>query len=138
MKTRILALVFGAFLLSGCTIPTIAGKVAATVAKPVLGLAVKDAATTLAWVEREAASGRLSTSDAELAKQCPEAVLALDTLRAQLEAGAEDPEGFKGLIYYGTLERFSQGPQAEISLRLEQLASTCIRLIPADKLPLIF
>lgn len=133
-----------ALVLGGCTAAQIAtspvvGKIASVVAKPILGLAVKDARTTMAWVEREAAAGRLSEANVALATQCPSAVLALDALREQLAGeNVEELEGFKGLIYFGTLERFGQSPQEDVALGIEELAGSCIRLIPAEKLINIF
>ncbi len=127
-----------ALMLTGCTVPKIVEKVVSVVAKPVLGLAVKDAHTTLAWVEREEKAGRLSPVDAEAAKRCPEAVIALDALRARMSEGTAGVEGFRGLIYYGTLNRYGQGVQAEASRHLEQLARSCLPLIPAEKLMGVF
>ena len=123
-------------LMSGCT--TVVSTVASVVAKPVLGLAVKDAKTTLSWVDREVEAGRLSSTDAKAAKQCPLSVIALDELRNRMVAGATTEEGFKGLIYYGTLNRYSQGVQAEASRHLSNLASACLPLIPAEKLIRVF
>ena len=133
-----IAAIFLAFVVftSGCA--TIGSKVAAVVAKPVLGLAVKDAKTTLAWVERETEAGRIAPIDAEAAKKCPLSVIALDELRNRMAAGATTDEGFKGLIYYGTLNRYGKGVQAEASKYLEQLASSCLPLIPAEKLMKVF
>jgi len=130
----ILILAFMTF--GGCA--TVVEKAVSLVAKPVLGLAVKDAQTTLAWVEREEQAGRLSPVDVDLAKRCPEAVVALDALRARMSEGTAGVEGFKGLIYYGTKNRYGQGVQAEASRYLKQLAQDCLPLIPAEKLIKVF
>ena len=122
--------------LTGCT--TVVSTVAGVVAKPVLGLAVKDARTTLSWVDREVEAGRIAPVDAEAAKQCPLSVIALDELRNRMAAGATTDEGFKGLIYYGTLNRYGKGVQAEASRYLSDLASSCLPLIPAEKLMKVF
>jgi hypothetical protein len=135
---RSLALVVALLFLGGCTIPTIIDKTVSVVAKPVLGLAVKDAQTTLAWVEREEKAGRLLPVVADAAKKCPEAVIALDALRTRMSEGAAGVEGFRGLIYYGTLNRYGQGVQAEAGRHLEQLAQDCLPLIPAEKLMGVF
>jgi len=110
------------------------------IAKPVLGLAVKDARTTLAWIDREEAAGRLSSKTAVRARKCPESVIALDALRAQLaEEGEEKVEdAFHGLIYYGTLNRFSKGVESEAAAYLEAFAMNCMPLIPAEKLIKVF
>ena len=125
-------------LLGACTPIGIAEKVVSVVAKPVLGLAVKDAKTTLAWVDREVKAERILPVQAEAAKRCPEAVIALDALRARMSEGTAGVEGFRGLIYYGTLNRYGQGVQAEASRHLEQLARSCLPLIPAEKLMGVF
>ncbi|KKK77932.1 hypothetical protein LCGC14_2848650 [marine sediment metagenome] len=125
-------------LLGACTPIGIAEKVVSVVAKPVLGLAVKDAKTTLAWVDREVKAERILPVQAEAAKRCPEADIALDALRARMSEGTAGVEGFRGLIYYGTLNRYGQGVQAEASRHLEQLARSCLPLIPAEKLMGVF
>jgi len=135
MKIAIMVLALALFT-SGC-VQTI-GTVASVVAKPVLGLAVKDARTTLSWVERELQAGRLAPVDAEAAKKCPLSVIALDELRTRMAAGASREEGFRGLIYFGTLNRFGKGPQAEASRHLSNLAAACLPLIPAEKLIRVF
>ena len=135
---RSLALVGLILLLGACTPIGIAEKVVSVVAKPILGLAVKDAQTTLAWVDREEKAGRLSPVDVELAKKCPESVVALDALRTRMAKGTVTAEGFRGLIYYGTLNRYGQGVQAEASRHLKDLAQACLPLIPAEKLIKVF
>ena len=127
---------FMILFISGCT--TVVSTVAGVVAKPIFGLAVKDARTTLSWVNREVESGRLASIDAEAAKQCPLSVIALDELRSRMAAGATTEEGFKGLIYYGTLNRYGKGVQDEASRYLSDLASSCLPLIPAEKLMKVF
>ena len=139
----ILGGVVALLFVSGCTAADIVtspvvGKVISVAAKPIFGLAVKDAQTTMTWVEREAEAGRLSDMDADLARQCPEAVLALNELRTQIEEEAKDPEGFKGLIYLGTINRFSQGMQFDLAFYFQQMASSCIQLIPSDRILRIF
>jgi len=140
MRTSYLTLavifLFLALFVGGCA--QAIGTVASVVAKPVLGLAVKDAKTTLRWVESELQAGRLAPVDAEAAKKCPLSVIALDDLRSRMAAGASQEEGFRGLIYYGTLNQFSKGPQAEASRHLSDLASACLPLIPAEKLIRVF
>ncbi len=121
---------------AGCVNPV--GQVVSFVAKPVLGLAVKDAETTLAWVDREEKAGRLASVDADRARACPESVVALDALRARMSESTAEAKGFKGLIYYGTLNRYGKGIQAEASRYLSQLARDCLPLVPAEKLMGIF
>lgn len=135
-----MAIITLALLVGGCTqiATTVVAKVAGVVAKPVLGLAVKDAKTTLQWVESELQAGRLAPTDAEAAKRCPLSVLALDELRSRMAAGASTEEGFKGLIYYGTKNRYGSGVQNEASQYLSELASSCLPLIPAEKLIRVF
>jgi hypothetical protein len=123
-------------ILGGCV--GIAGTVASTAAKPILGFAVKDAKTTLIWIEREESADRLSSIDAASARRCPESVIALDALRAQVQKKTAEMKGTRGLIYYGTLARFGKGVQAEASQGLAQLAESCVSLIPAEKLIKLF
>lgn len=125
-------------LLGGCSGIGVIEKVTSVIAKPILGLAVKDAKTTLLWVEREVEAGRLLPIVAEAAKKCPEAVIALDALRTRMSEGASNVEGFRGLIYYGTLNRYGQGVQAEAGTYLKQVAQDCLPLIPAEKLMGVF
>ena len=135
---RSLALLGLIVLLGGCSGIGVVEKVTSVVAKPILGLAVKDAKTTLAWVEREEKAGRLAPVDVDLAKRCPEAVVALDALRQRMSEGTARVEGFRGVIYYGTLNRYGKGVQAEASRYLKQLAQDCMPLIPAEKLMKVF
>ena len=127
------ALFFGAFFLGGCA--GIAGKAVDVLTKPILGLGVKDANTTLAWVKVQEAAGRLTEPNVKLAKACPEAVLAVDALRAQI-AGDEDEKikGFKGLIYLATKARFGQSIKQEATFRVQELIAACGKLIPADRM----
>ena len=143
MKTSYLVLavafLFLALFMAGCTPLQVVGKAASIVAKPVLGLAVKDAETTLQWVENELQGGRLSPVDAEAAKKCPLSVIALSELRSRMAAGVSTEDGFKGLIYYGTKSRYGEGGvQAEASRHLSDLAAACLPLIPAEKLIRVF
>ena len=135
---RPLALVAGFLLFGACTPIGIAEKVVSVVAKPVLGLAVKDAQTTLAWVDREVEAGRLAPVDVDSARRCPESVIALDALRTRMADGTSKVDGFRGLIFWGTLNRYGAGVQAEASRHLKDLAQACLPLIPAEKLIKIF
>lgn len=141
MKLRsLIPLLLLALLTGGCatSIADVAGKAVGAIAKPVFMIAVPDARTTLAWIDVEVDAGRLSEVDEELARQCPEAVLALDALRTELEGAKEEVEGLKGLIFYATEKRFGRGPQADLTLHLTRLANSCIELIPTDRLVDIF
>ena len=125
-------------LLGACTPIGAIKTVGSIVARPILGLAVKDAETTLAWVDREVEAERILPAQAEAARRCPEAVIALDALRARMREGDSNVKGFRGLIYYGTLNRYGQGVQAEAGEYLKRLAQDCLPLIPAEKLMGVF
>ena len=135
---RPLALLAALFLLPACTGIGVIEKVASVVAKPILGLAVKDAKTTLAMIEREEKAGRWPPVDVELAKKCPQAVIALDALRTRMSEGTAAVDGFRGVIFYGTLNRYGRGVQAEAGRYLQDVATACLPLIPAGKLMKIF
>ena len=135
---RSLALLGLIVLLGACTPIGAVKTVVGVVAKPILGLAVKDAETTLAWVDREVEAGRLAPVDVDLAKRCPEAVIALDALRARMSEGPAGVDGFKGMIFYGTKSRFGQGVQVEAGRYLEEIAKACLPLVPAEKLMGVF
>ena len=133
MKTRLLALVFGAFLLSGCA--AVAGKAAAVLVKPVSLLAAADATTTNKWIDREFAAGRLTEAEVSIARQCPNAVLAMAKLRDRAAGeGEDDIEGFKGLIYHGVRGLFAKSLQEEATLHVKDILGSCAKLIPAEKL----
>lgn len=134
--TLVIMWVFLALSVGGCT--TIVGTVAGVVSKPILGLAVKDAKTTLLWIDHELKAERMLPIVAEAAKQYPLSVIALNNLRDRMAAGATAEEGFKGWIYYSTLTRYGRGVQAEASKYLERLAKACLPLIPAKKLIKVF
>jgi hypothetical protein len=125
LKLALLGLI--ALGLASCT-------VVGTVAEPVLGLGVKDANTTLAWVDQQVTAGRMTVEDAVIAKQCPNAVIALDTLKESLKPLPEASEGFRGVIYYGTLSRFGQGPDDLIKDHLKEIVNTCTHLVPSEKI----
>lgn len=140
MKTLLLALgiAFLTVLVSGCAVgEKVVVKVATVIAKPVFGLAVKDAKTTLMWVDAQEKSGTLAPVSVAAAKQCPNAVLALDELRTRMGKESK-PDGFKGLIYYGTVNRFGPSAQDEASRHLQQLARECLPLVPFEDLIKLF
>ena len=139
MKTRLLALIVGAFLLSGCTIVTsVAGKVAGTVAKPVFGLVESDAKTANEWINAEVAAGRLSETLAAEARLCPDAVLALSAIRDEVTDGSKDVEGFKGVIYHAVKTRFGRSTQVDIARLIQTLVSRCVEALPVEKLVRFF
>ncbi len=80
----------------------------------------------------------MSPVDVELAKRCPEAVIALNALRTHMSEKTAEVPGVKALIYFGTLNRYGQGVQAEAGRYLEDVAKTCLPLIPAEKLMGVF
>ncbi len=137
LRNLVLIMAMGIFA-SGCTAVGVIGTVVDVAAGPVLGFAAKDAKTTLQWVEREEAAGRLTEVSATSAKLCPLSVLALDDLRAKLKVSLEDPEGTKGLIYYGTVKKYGRGTSEDVSLQLQQLAIHCVRLVPSSRLLSLF
>ena len=65
-------------------------------------------------------------------------MIALSELRSRMAAGASTEDGFKGLIYYGTKSQYGKGVQDEASRYLSDLASSCLPLIPAEKLIRVF
>lgn len=124
------ALLATLFLSSGC----------ATVAKitePVMGLAVEDAKATLVWIDEQVAAGNLSPEQAEMAKACPEAVIALNVLREGMAEG-ETPDGFKGLIYFGTIKKYGGTERDALVRHITDIAATCSPLLPHTKLMEIF
>ena len=136
VKQLILVALVGLFV-SGCA-GNIIGKIVGTVAKPVFNLVDRDAESANAWIEAEVTAGRLSEADAVLAKQCPDAVLALSAIRKELVAGSEDVERFKGVIYHAVKTRFGQSVQVDIARHIQTIAGRCAELIPVDKLLLVF
>lgn len=133
-------LLIGGLAISGCStsIAGVAGKAVGVIAKPVFSLAIPDASTTLLWVEAEVAAGRLSEADAVLARLCPDAVLALDALRTELEVAEAEVEGRKGLIFYATEKKFGRSIQLNLTTHITTLAVSCIQLIPQGRLLSIF
>lgn len=132
LQTFLCALLLG-LLLVGCE--TVSDNVVAkATGGVVLDLAVKDAETTLLWVQSEEDAGRLVPADAILARQCPNAVIALDALRAAVTASLDNSDGFKGLIYFGTLKKFSMGTQNDLVAKLQEVVTACAGLIPLDRL----
>ncbi len=115
------------FIASGCS------AIASKVAEPVLSLASEDATATLAWIDGQVEAGNLSETDATLAKACPEAVLALNELRAVI-ANAEAPDGFKGLIYLGTVKKYGGGERDLVVRSITQTAASCLPLVSYDRL----
>ncbi len=141
LLTRLGALLIVGLMVSGCGVAgSIPLKVVEVVTKPVFGLMVKDAYTTLDWLKVAVANGTIAPVNVALAKRCPEAVLALDALRKQLTADAaadNKAEGFRGVIYFGTIRKYGggiQGVQTEFSKHLSTLAESCMKLIPAGRL----
>ena len=131
-KMRILPIValLAALATGGCAVVSKA-------TAPVLGLATEDAQATIAWIDEQVAAGTLTAQDAELAKACPEAVLALSALREGI-AEAETPDGFKGLIYFGTIKKYGGSERDEVVRAVTQTAASCIPLVPYTKLRNLF
>ena len=136
MKTfAIISVLLAALAIGGCT--SVGQTVAHKVAEPVLGLAVEDAVSTLMWIESQVADSQISAIDAELAMACPKAVLSLHTLRMSMEE-AEAPDGFKGLIYFGTIKKYG-GTERDMVVRgVTETAATCLPLLPYTKLRDLF
>lgn len=116
--TAILTVIF----LSGC------GTIVRKTVDPILGLATKDAATALQWVE--ANKEYLEAQGVyELAKACPETVISLQAAK-QATLG-ENIEGFKGLIYHGLIAKYGKD-------RLENhavaMVDACRTLIPWEEI----
>ena len=131
MKTfAIISVLLAALAIGGCT-------TVAKVAEPVLGLAVEDAQSTVTWIDAQVFEGRLSAVDAELALACPEAVLSLHALRMSMEE-AETPDGFKGLIYFGTIKKYGGTERDMLVLGVTETAATCLPLLPYTKLRDLF
>lgn len=126
-----------AVVLAGCAGTDLTGdvkvKVIGAIAKPVFGFAMEDAQTTLNWIDEQVRVNRLSAVDAAQARRCPLAVLSVAELREVFESST-GVKGKKGLIYLGTLNRFS-GPTVERELRakLVELIAACGELVPADQ-----
>ena len=127
MKMKIIAALAVLFLSTGCA--TIAGKVA----EPVLNLAAEDATATLEWIDTQVAEGNLSMTDAVLAKACPDAVIALDELRKGL-AAVETTDGFKGLIYFGTIKSYGGGQRELVVRGVTDVAARCLPLVSYKRL----
>ena len=132
-RYRTIAVIIVAIFVSGCA-ETVVKRIGPMLAKPIFGLVVSDANSTMKWIEREEAAGRLSEVNVVLAKQCPEAVLALDKIRTQVRKRSDSSKGFRGLIYLGTLARFGQGTRTEVTTNVRKLMDTCPSLIPIEKL----
>lgn len=129
----VLALFIGAFFLSGCA--AVAGKVAGVLVKPVAIFAKADATTTNKWIDREFAAGRLTEAEVSIARQCPDAVLAMAKLRAQVEGdGEDDIEGTKGLIFLGVRALFAKSIKDQAVLHAKDIVANCSKLVPVEKL----
>ncbi len=124
-----------ALALSGC-VGAVADKVIGVVAQPILNLASKDAQTTLAWADAQLQNGTLTQAQVDMASACPNAILELEALRKQLVAAktVTAMTGFKGLIYFGTVARFSSNTQDNVRLKLTAVISNCALVLPTDLL----
>jgi len=131
MQTCAMSLLF-AMAFVGCTsIPV--QQTVAKIAKPVLGLAAEDAATTLAWIDLQVTDGRLSITNAALAKQCPQAVADLAAYRDQMEAQKEVP-GKKGLIYLATSIKYGATlSKQQVMDKVRTIIATCADLLPIEQ-----
>ncbi len=126
-KLQIVAAALAVLVLaSGCTVVSRAPG-------PILSLASKDATATLTWIDDQIAAGNLSETDAALAKACPGAVLALNELREKL-AAVEAPDGFKGLIYFGTVKKYGDGQRDLVVRGVTEVAASCLPLVSYRRL----
>jgi len=127
------ALFAGAFFLSGCA--AVAEKAVGAVAI----FAEADATTTNLWIDREFAEGRLTMAEVAIARQCPNAVLAMGKLRAQAAGdGEDDIEGKKGLIYLGVRRMFAKSLKDQAVLQAKNIMASCAQLLPVEKLVRFF
>ncbi len=109
-------------------------QIGAVVTAPILGLGAKDAETTLTWIDLQEMAGTISPEDAVIAKQCPDAVIALNNLRESLKPLPDASESFRGVIYYGTRSRFGQGPEDLVKQHLTDVVNSCVHLVPSEKI----
>lgn len=134
MKSCLLLFAVALVLVGGCAAGSAPQRIVAMITKPILGFAAEDAKTTLDWIDQQVKDGKLSMSDAQVARQCPESVLALAAYRDQAEA-QKDVAGKKGLIYSGTLLRYGgMAEHRQIRAKFKDLMATCSELVPTEKL----
>ncbi len=119
------------FLASGCA--TVVGKVS----DPILNLAGEDAAATLVWIDEQVLAGNITPEQEVLAKLCPQSVLELNALRVGMEASGE-PDGFRGLIYFGTLKKYGGGGRDVVIRSVTAVAANCLPLVPYERLRILF
>lgn len=125
---------FLVLLLAGCggLQETLTKAIVKPLTKPIFGLAVEDAKTTLAWVEAQVVAGGISAQDAELARSCPNAVLEIATVRDKL-LNPPDIPGFKGLIYDATVARFgTPSGIAQAKAAAVKVLAACMELAPSQ------
>ena len=132
MKMPIVALAL-AVTLGGCA--AVGGKIVGALVAPVGTFAEADARTTHKWIDREFAEGRLTEAEQAVARACPNAVLAMAKLRAQM-AGEDDDgiEGTKGLIYLGVRAMFAKSIKDQAVLHAKNILGSCAQLVPVEKL----
>lgn len=121
-----------ALTLGGCAVVE---KAAAIAVAPIGMFAEADAITTNKWIAREVAAGRLTEAEEALARQCPDAVLAMAKLRAQAAGdGEDDIDGVKGLIYLGVRQMFAKSIKDQAVLHAKNIVTSCSNLVPVEKL----
>ncbi len=124
------------FALGGCA--AFAEKAAGMAVAPVFGLVGSDAKAANAWVDAQVTAGRLSETEAAEARLCPNAVLALSEIRADVTDDGKDVDGFKGVIYHAVKARFGRSRQIDIVGHIQTLAIRCGELLPVEKLVRFF
>lgn len=118
-------------MLGGCA------TIAEWIGSPFLNLAGQDAQATMKWIDTQEKAGNLSPANVIRAKRCPQAVLELGEMRKQLAETVKE-DGFKGVIYFGTIGKYGSGLKDEITDKLKEAARECISLVPVEKLIGIF
>ena len=105
---------------------------------PIKDFAMEDAKTTIKWIDLKEKSKDLMPAQAQEAKICPESVLSLDKLvSGQVKAG-DEVEGAKGLIFYGTVQKYGAGASGkkfedQVKEQALKVVAECGKLVPAEK-----
>lgn len=117
----------------GIDLGRIPQKLIGAVMDPIKDFTVADARTTLAWVDQAEKAGQINGDQVKEARICPEAVIAMSEFISGLE-GEKSPEGAKGLIYLGTVKKYSAGGDLARKIRGMALtvAFSCAHLVPVD------
>jgi len=109
---------------------TVVAKIAKKVIDPVLGFAIEDANSTIVYINEHPT---MTEEEKDKARICPDAIIAVASLRDQLDVAASNAQkGRRGVIYFATKRQIDGDPRERLREQATIVAEKCIGLIMSN------